>query len=129
MIARALVVWLGILVVAVFNGSAREAWLVPRFGEPVGRALSTMVLCALVFLLTWLTIGWIHPVTTGEALRVGLIWVALTLAFEFLVGHYIFRKAWAELLGDYDLSRGRIWVAVLVVVLFAPLWTTRLRGL
>jgi hypothetical protein len=36
---------------------------------------------------------------------------------------------WAELLVDYDLSRGRIWIAVLIVTLFAPMWTTRLRGL
>jgi hypothetical protein len=62
-------------------------------------------------------------------LRVGVLWLVLTLAFEFLVGHYVFHKSWPALFEDYDLSRGRIWVAVLVVVLIAPLWTARLRGL
>jgi hypothetical protein len=33
------------------------------------------------------------------------------------------------LLADYDLSRGRIWIGVLVVTLLAPLGTARLRGL
>jgi hypothetical protein len=59
---------------------------------------------------------------------VGTLWLALTLTFEFVVGHYGFRKPWADLLADYDVRRGRIWVVVLVVTLLAPLWTARLRG-
>jgi hypothetical protein len=129
MIWRALVVWLAVLVLAVLNGAAREAWLIPQFGEAASRAISTLILCVLVFLVTWLTIGWIHPTTAGEALRVGAFWLMLTLAFEFLVGHYAFGKDWVVLLEDYDLSRGRIWVLVLVVVLSGPLWAARMRGL
>ena len=129
MIWRALVVWLGILLAANVNGALREALLIARFGEVAGRALSTLILCGLVLLLTWLTIGWVGPSTPGQALEVGGFWLLLTLAFEFLVGHYVFRKPWAALLEDYDVSRGRIWVLVLVVVLLAPLWAARLKEL
>ena len=129
MIWRAIVVWFAVLALASLNGAAREGWLIPRFGDPVGRALSTVILCGLVYLTTWLTIGWIHPTRTGEALGIGAFWLALTLAFEFLAGHYAFGKDWAVLLDDYDLSRGRIWVAVLIVVLLAPFLTARMRGL
>ena len=129
MIWRAIVVWFGVLALAVLNGAAREAWLIPQFGETAGRAISTLALCVLVFVVTWLTIGWIHPTTAGEALRVGALWLVLTLAFEFMVGHYGFGQDWSVLLEDYDLSRGRIWVLVLVVVLGGPLWTARMRGL
>jgi hypothetical protein len=126
---RAIVVWFAVLALASLNGAAREAWLIPRFGDPAGRALSTVILCALVYLTTWLTIGWIHPTRAGEALGIGVLWLVLTLAFEFLAGHYLFQKPWAVLLEDYDLSRGRIWIVVLIVVLLAPLWTARTRGL
>ena len=129
MIWRAIVVWFAVLALANLNGAMREAWLIPRLGAGPGRVISTLILCGLVFLVTWLTIGWIRPATAGDALRVGVLWLLLTLAFEFLVGHYLFHKPWAVLLEDYDLSRGRIWVAVLVVVLLAPLWTARMRGL
>jgi hypothetical protein len=129
MIARAIAVWFGVLLLAVLNGGAREAWLIPRFGDHVGRALSTIILCALVFLVTWTTIGWIRPLSGRDALTVGILWALLTLAFEFLAGHYAFGKPWAVLLEDYDLRRGRIWIAVLVMVLIAPLWTARLKGL
>jgi hypothetical protein len=129
LIWRALAVWFAILLGAILNGAFREAWLIPRFGDQLGRALSTIILCGLVFLVTWPTIGWIRPASARDALTVGILWVVLTLAFEFLAGHYAFGKSWAVLLEDYDLRRGRIWIAVLVMVLIAPLWTASMQGL
>ena len=128
MILRAVAVWFGILVLASLNGAARGVWIIPRLGETMGRAVSTVILCGLVFFLTWLTIGWIRPTFSGEALKVGVVWLCLTLAFEFLVGHYVFGNTWSALLADYDLSRGRIWIAVLVLTLLSPLWTARMKG-
>ena len=129
MILRALAVWLLLLILAVLNGGLRDTQLSPRLGDTVGRGISTLLLCGLIVLAPWLTIGWIRPGGSREALAVGALWVALTLAFEFGVGHYGFGKPWPELLADYDLSRGRIWIAVLVVTLLAPWWTARSRGL
>lgn len=125
---RAFATWFLLLILAVLNGGVRDTWLSPRLGDTVGRALSTLLLW-LILLTTWMTIGWIRPATTREALRAGTLWLALTLSFEFVVGHYGFGKPWAELLADYDVRRGRIWVLVLVVTFLAPLWTARLRGL
>lgn len=129
MIWRTVIVWFAVLVLANLNGAMREAWLIPHLGPVAGRAVSTLLLCGLVFLVTWLTIGWIHPTSAGDALLVGVLWLILTLSFEFLIGHYVFHKSWPALLEDYDLSRGRIWVIVLIMVFIAPLWTARLKGL
>ncbi len=129
MIIRATVIWFLVLVLAVLNGAARETWLIPRFGDPLGRAVSTLSLCVLIVLTAWLTISWIHPGTRNEALKVGVLWLVLTLAFEFLAGHYLFKKPWGDLLEDYNLLRGRIWIVVLPALLLAPLWTARMRGL
>ena len=129
MIGRAMAVWFGILVLANINGAARQAWLIPRLGEPAGRVVSTLVLCGVVLLLIWLTIRWIRPTSTGDAMKIGVLWLGLTLAFEFLVGHYVFRQPWRNLLGDYDITGGRIWVLVLLLVLFAPLLTARAKRL
>ena len=127
MIGRSLAVWLGILVLANLNGAVRELWLIPAMGQTTGRAVSTLILSALVVLITWLTVGWIRPASTGDAMLIGVLWLLLTLGFEFLVGHYVFHKPWAELTQDYDVARGRIWPLVLIVVLFAPLWTARMQ--
>jgi hypothetical protein len=128
-ILRALAIWCLILVLAVLNGGARDAWLVPQLGETLGSAVSSITLSALVFLTTFATITWIRPASVGQAWRVGVAWLVLTLAFEFLAGHYGFRKTWSELLVDYNLGRGRIWILVLLTTLLSPPWTARLRHL
>lgn len=129
MLIRALLAWLVLLALAVVNGAAREAWLIPRIGASAGHAVSSLSLSALIFLLSWVAIGWINPVTAREAFLIGLVWLALTLAFEFLAGHYVFRTPWNELLADYDVLSGRIWVLVLLTTTLAPLLTANMRHL
>lgn len=128
MLLRALAVWVGILVLASVNGALRDLVMTPRLGDPVARAISTVLLCGLVLLVTWLTLTWIGPCSRTDAIVIGGVWVACTLAFEFLAGHYLFRKPWVELLADYDLRRGRLWIAVLVVTFAAPCLIARVRG-
>ena len=128
MVTRALVVWFGILVLANINGALRELWLNVEFGPATGHIISTLTLCAFVLIVTWATIGWVAPATLVQAAAVGGLWVALTLAFEFLVGHYIFGAPWSRLLADYDVAAGRIWPLVLVVTGLAPLIMVRGRG-
>ena len=129
MLWRALGVWIAMLVIASVNGALRQAVLIPAVGDVAGRAISTLMLAALIALLTWATIGWIGPRSSAEAWLIGVMWVLLTLAFEFLAGHYLFGTPWPALLEDYNVRRGRIWVLVLIVTAIAPRVCAGLRGL
>ena len=122
MFARALGIWSGILVLAVLNGGMRDLIVTPRFGEATGHIASTIVLCALIALVTRASIRWIGPASRMDAVLISTSWLTLTLSFELLAGHYLFGNSWARLLADYDVRRGRIWPLVLVTVLFAPMW-------
>jgi hypothetical protein len=128
LLVRATAVWLGILVLASANGAVRDLLLMPRLGDTVARAISTIVLCLLIVLVTWRTIGWLRPGGGREAWLIGGWWLGWTLAFEFLAGHFLFHRAWAELLADYDVRRGRIWVVVLGTTLLAPRWAAMRHG-
>jgi hypothetical protein len=129
MIGRAVMVWVLLLMVAVLNGALREGWITPRWGPGTGHVVSTLLLAALILLVACLTVGWLPLSTRGQALRVGLIWLLLTLAFEFLAGHYLFGRDWRNLWSEYNLRQGRIWVFIPVVTFFAPLLGGYLRGL
>ena len=129
MMGRALIVWLGLVVLAVANGGVRDTWIAPALGDTTGRAISTVLLSVLILGATWLLVAWVGPRTAADAWRVGALWLALTLAFEFLGGHFLFGRPWPELLADYDVRRGQIWPLVLVVTAVAPYVTARARGL
>jgi hypothetical protein len=126
---RAFAVWLLIVVVAVINGGIRQAWIGPRTGDTAAHAISTVMLCAAILLLCWVTIGWMRPATTREVWRIGALLVTLTLAFEFLAGHYVFGTPWRQLLADYHVFRGRIWVLVLITTAIGPWLAARSRRL
>jgi hypothetical protein len=118
-----------ILMLAILNGGVRETWLTPRWGARTGHVVSTLLLSGVILASAWLTIRWIRPSTTAAALRVGTIWLVLTLGFEFLAGHYLFGRTWASLWAEYDLTQGRIWVLIPLVTLLAPPLAGHARGL
>jgi hypothetical protein len=129
MMLRALAVWLVLMLVAILNGAFREEVLNPRMGEATGHVVSTLLLCALIAAVSWISIVWLNPKTPDHAAAVALLWVSLTVAFEFGFGHFVAGKSWSALLADYNVFRGRVWVLVLIVLVEAPFRTARFRGL
>jgi hypothetical protein len=120
MVTRAAVVWTFIVPIAIANGALRQFVLVPFVGEPIARAVSSLILAGAVLLVTWLFLAWIGPLTPSDAWTIGVIWLCLTLAFEFLVGHYGFGTTWEALRAEYNLLAGRLWILVLVATVTAP---------
>lgn len=126
---KALLLWFVLMVLAIANGTVRVKLIIPQTGLAAGLAISTVMLCALILLTTWIIIRWIAPADAQQAWIVGALWLIMTLTFEFGAGHFLFKKSWAELLVDYDITKGRIWVLVPVVTAMAPWLMARLRGL
>jgi hypothetical protein len=127
-IFRPVAVWLAILVLASLNGAVRDLIVAPSIGDTMARALSTVMLCGVILLVTWYTIRWMGTQNARQALAVGALWLVLTLCFEFGAGRYA-GKPWPVILGDYDVTRGRIWVLVPIITFVAPYWVDRMRGL
>jgi hypothetical protein len=113
---RWLLGWFGLLGIALVNGTVRAVVTQPLLGETAARALATVILLAGLTVYVW----WLHrrhPIPTArQAWAVGLVWMAMTLAFEFSWGGLVEGLSWATMLADYDLTAGRIWVLV-------PVWT------
>jgi len=120
--------WLCLLAIAMANGALREGLYGPHLAELTAHQLST-VLGLLLFTLYigWFTAHWPLP-SAGQAIGVGALWLALTLAFEFGFFHYVMGQPWSRLLHDYDLSAARLWVLIPVWTAVAPYVFYRLRS-
>lgn len=125
---RAMAVWLLMAVLAVLNGTVRNSLIVPRTGEHAGHVISTVSFCILSLIVMWLMLPWIGPRNRGQVRQIGIAWLGSTVAFEFVAGRYAFGNSWEKLFADYNIFRGRFWIAVLLLQLFGPLWAARLRG-
>jgi hypothetical protein len=122
-----LVAWLGGSVLGIVNGTIREVIYKDRVGEMTAHYLSTLILIVLLGLyLWWLEYGWPLP-SVKVALQVGLTWAVMTASFDFGFGHYVDGKSWAELARDYDITAGRVWIAILAWIIVGPMVARRLH--
>jgi hypothetical protein len=128
MLPRAALVWIAMLVVAVGHGALRAALIEPRMGEQSAHVLGSLLVAGIFALLIWIATPWIVPgLDARRLLGVGIGWVLATVIFEFGFGHYVAGHGWSHLVRDYDLTAGRLWVLVLLVLLVGPTAAGALR--
>lgn len=119
--------WLLILVLAMLNGIFRETMLLPNLSKPVAFFLSGLLLSFFIIIVAVALARWLELGTPARCIYVGLLWLSLTLIFEFGFGGMMQGKSWAEMLEAYTFKDGNIWPVVLMVTLFAPLVAARIR--
>src|SRR6187399_1607151 len=125
---KALLIWFTLMVLAIINGAVRVSFQIPWWGEQSGHVVSTLSLCLLILLAAWSSITWIGPEHAAQTLNIGLLWLMLTLSFEFLAGHYLFGAPWSKVLAEYDVLHGRIWILVPLITFGAPWLMAKARG-
>ena len=125
---RAVVVWLLIAVAESVHGTLRRLFLVPRIGELLSHQIGVVVGSIIIFTIAWLCIRWIGAGSSREQIRVGGLWIVLTLIFEFTLG-YLFGYSMDRMLSDYNIVKGGVMSFGVLFMLFAPLLAARARGL
>lgn len=126
--ARALAVWFLIIVAESLHGTLRELLLKPYVGDLRARQFAVFTGMLIILGVTYTFIRWIRAETTRALLLVGLLWVALTLAFEVSLGVFVLGYSWARLREDYDLTRGGFLAFGMIVLWLSPLIATKLRA-
>ena len=71
------------------HGTLRQMFLAPAVGDFTARRIAFFTGMLLIFLIAYLMARWIAAPTTGTLFAVGVMWVGLTLAFEFGIGYFV----------------------------------------
>ncbi len=121
--------WLLLMLVAVLNGVIREAWLVPQIGRGMAFPLSGVMLSVLIFLMTLTTVRWLPIASLADTWKVGGFWLVVTMAFEFLFGHFVLGASWDRLLAAYSPGNANLWLLVLFTTLVSPFLAAKTRGI
>ena len=112
--------WVVLAVVAIFNGAVREFTYGRKLTELRAHQLSTSTGMMLSGAAVWLFARFFPIVSMDAAFAIGLIWLCMTIAFEFTFGRLVGGHSWTKLLADYNLLAGRIWPIFLVWILLLP---------
>ena len=118
--------WFPMVAIAIANGVVREAWYGNYLSELAAHQISTLIAVILFGFYIWFVARFWRPTSKVQAISVGLLWLAVTIAFEFVFGHYVAGHSCERLLHDYNLLGGRAWLIVLAWVAAAPYFFFRL---
>jgi len=124
---RSFLVWLLFIPLAIANGALRDLVLTPALGDTLGRAVSSLTLSLLILGMTLLLVDRLGVSTRAGYLGVGAFWLVLTLLFEVSFALLVMGHPMNDLLQDYDIFRGRLWLIVLAATFFAPLLSGKMR--
>jgi hypothetical protein len=114
MIKKSILIWLSIIPLAILNGGFREVCLTPQIGESCARPISGIILLLLIFFVSFIFIPRIGKGVSKTYWKIGVLWVALTVLFETILG-LATGTTFTEMLKAYDITTGNLW---LLVVLF-----------
>ena len=82
----------------------------------------------LILAVAYVVVPWLHAAEKKSLISVGVLWVVLTVAFEFSFGHFVF---WA-VVGRSSIRlqpfRGGFLLIGTAVLMFAPVVAARMRG-
>lgn len=124
--ARALSVWLLIIATETVNGVLRTLFVAPWLGDLRARQAALPVAAGLIFLITLACSRWLNAASTRAQLGVGLLWAALTVVFEVIIG---FAQGFGpeRIVEDYDPTRGGFMAFGLAFMALCPWLAVQVR--
>jgi hypothetical protein len=112
--------WFPMVLIAIANAALREAGYKRYVGELAAHQISTLTGCILIGVYVWVLGSYLELQSPGQAIGVGLMWLAMTITFEFGFGHFVAGDPWSRLLHDYNILEGRVWGLFLLWVTVSP---------
>jgi hypothetical protein len=125
---RVFAVWLLVMAVEFVNGTLRWIFLRPRVGDFRSGQIGIFAGSLLFLLVVYFCEPWMKLRSVRDCLRVGALWVGLTLAFEWSFGHYVMGRSWESIGTEYNLLQGGLMVVGLAIFGMSPWIAFHLRG-
>ena len=126
MVKKSILIWLAIIPLAILNGGFREAFLTPRLGESCAQVISGIILLLLLFFVSFIFIPRIGKGISKTYWKIGVLWVALTIAFETILG-LTMGNTLSELIKAYDVTTGNLWLLVVLFTGITPWLVAKIK--
>jgi len=121
---HALWFWFVLLFLAIFNAIIREATYKPFLEPYIGNwahQISSVTGIILFFIAIYLLLKFTKvEYTRHDLLNVGIMWMTMTIIFEFTFGYYVRGSSWNDMIHAYYFWKGELWIFVLISVVVIP---------
>lgn len=125
-LALVLLGWMLIAAVETVHGILRVRFLNPLVGDHRARQIAVFSGSALILLMARFVVPPLDIHSRMGLLSVGLLWLLLMLAYEIILGRWVFHLSWKRIGSDFDLRQGGLLVFGMILLFLAPLLVMRL---
>jgi hypothetical protein len=124
--------WFILLVIAFINAIVRETTYKPLLSPYIGmwaHQLSSLTGILLFYGAIYFFLKRIKtPYARRDLVKVGLMWIAMTVIFESFMNSYIRKLTFEQVLQTYYFWKGDTWFFVLLSLLVSPLIAHKILG-
>jgi hypothetical protein len=113
--------WCLLISAAFVEGIFRRISLEPHMAKISAEVIGIALVLVSGFLIaSWFARTGRFPQESRQLIAIGLLWVALTVAFEFVFFGLVMRISMEELLENYDVVNGDLFPIGLLLLVFVP---------
>ncbi|HYF67862.1 MAG TPA: hypothetical protein VD884_06995 [Ohtaekwangia sp.] len=117
---KPLIYWFPMVLLGMANGFFRQFVLNNYLDETAARQLSTLTLILLLTVYVYLIYNSLNIRSEAQALWTGVLWMFLTFLFETLLGFFVSGLSMSQIMREYDILEGRLWILVLLSLTCLP---------
>jgi hypothetical protein len=128
MIKKSMLIWLSIIPLAFLNGALREFFIEPLIGIKFANLISSIILCILIYIVTFVFISRLGKGTSKAYFLIGLLWLFSTIIFETILG-LIMGMTFNEILIAYNIATGNFWLIVVIFIGIVPFFVAKIKRL
>lgn len=114
------ILWFPMIIIAIINGIIRQTVYKIYLDDLSAHQLSVFSAILLFGIYLWVVSGKWRIESSPQSYRIGIMWLVMTISFEFLFGHFVMGHTWELLLNDYNILDGRLWIVVLLWITLSP---------
>jgi hypothetical protein len=108
------------VVLGMANGFFRGLILNNIFDETSARQLSSITLIILLIVYVYFIYPLLKIRSAKQALVAGILWAFLTFIFETLLGYFVSGLSIVQMMSEYNIFKGKLWVLVLFTLSVLP---------
>jgi len=121
---QSVIIWIILAFITILFAVFREAVFIPVAGidGTLARALLLPVGLAYTFAIAYIFLRKTKaPYERSDTIRIGVLWLVLTMTFEFTFGSLVMGNSLTALVADYNIFAGRTWPFFLIDLLLSPI--------
>jgi hypothetical protein len=126
MLLKSMLIWLSIIPLAILNGGFRQGFLEPLVGIKIANPISCLLLCILIFIVSFIFIPRLGNGTKRIYIKIGLLWLFSTIIFETVLG-LLLGNSLSEIINAYNVATGNLWSAVVIFIGFVPMIIAKIK--